>query len=251
MHQNYFSHKTIWITGASSGIGAALARALAAIPNTQLILSGRNVDRLQALQATFSSTVCLILPFDITSRSANHTAVERIKMEVGKLDIAIFNAGASEPVQLAQFDSMVFERMMAVNYYSLVYAIEAALPLLQASTAPHLVGMSSLASYAGMPGAQAYCAAKAAARSFLQGLRCEVDFPVTTLCPGFVNTPLTQKNTFPMPFLMPAEKAATIILKGIAKQKQELHFPLKLSLPLKLVTSLPNALLTTLVRRFA
>ena len=133
---------------------------------------------------------------------------------------------------------------MALNYYSLIYGVEAVLPLLRKSKAGHLVGMSSVASFLGIPEAEGYCASKAAARIFLEGLRAELyheKIKVTTICPGFVKTPMISKNDFKMPFLLEADKAAQIIADAIAQQRQELVFPSRMRWILRLLRILPKS----------
>ena len=246
----YFKNKLIWLTGASSGIGQALAKTLCR-RGGKLIISGRNTTALAALQVEFPAQIVLILPFDITDQMATLQAAKKIEQQFGHLDIAIFNAGASQHISSHTFDSAVFKTMMDVNYYSLVYGVEAALPLLQQSKTPQLVGMSSMASYTGLPSGIPYTAAKAAARNFLQGLAVEwyPKIPVSIICPGFVKTPLTNKNKFKMPGIISAEKAAEIIANGIAKKTGEIHFPKHLSLVFKCVCGLPANLKTWLLAK--
>lgn len=238
-----FKNKRIWITGASSGIGYACALAFAAQGAAKLVISGRNIKQLESLKAKLSCQQVLILPFDVTSRIENKQAAESIVSAFGGVDIVFLNAGASEHFTVRHFDSAVFERMIAVNYLSLVYGIEASLPMLRQSRAPQLIGMSSLAGYGGLPNAGSYCAAKAAARVLLESLKIDLlpeKISVSMVCPGFVSTPLTDKNRFRMPFILCPKKAARIILHGIERKKAEIHFPKRLSILLKLLNCLPK-----------
>jgi short-subunit dehydrogenase len=249
---SYFENKRILITGATSGIGYAITCVLARKPY-KLVICGRNQAVLDRLKKHFPESITLALNFDVTDKAHNMKAASDIKKTMGGLDIAILNAGASESVNMQDFDSTVYERMMAVNYFSMVYAVEAFLPLLRQSQCPHLVGMSSIAGYTGLPSRHAYSSSKAASRNFLQGLRVDLlkeKMPVTTICPGFIKTALTDKNDFVMPFLMSADKAANIILNAIARKKQEVSFPKRMSLGLKIVSSLPNAWVTHIVRQY-
>ncbi len=246
----YFQDKLIWLTGASSGIGFALAKELAK-RGGRLIISGRNQEALQRLQQECADQVVMVLPFDITDQAATLVAAAQIQQRFGHLDIAIFNAGASQHTSGNTFEVEPYLNMMQVNYYSMVYGVAAALPLLRQSVCPQLVGMASIASYTGLPGGSPYTAAKAAVRNFLQAMAVEL-YPtirVSIICPGFVATPLTAKNKFKMPLIMTPEKAAEIIADGVAKKRGEIHFPKRISLVLKCVASLPANLKTRLLAR--
>lgn len=248
---SYFTNKIIWLTGATSGIGYAVCEKLIS-EGGFIIASGRNKAVLAELKQRYPKQVLLTLAFDITDKAATLAAAKQIEALGKGLDIAIFNAGASSHASMKTFDSQPYINMININYFSILYGVEAALPLLRQSATPHLVGMSSIASYTGLPKGAPYCAAKAAARSLMQGLAAELtheNIPVSVICPGFVKTPLTDKNRFPMPFIMSPEKAARIIAKGLAKHKTEIHFPWQMSLPLKLVSSLPAGWVKQLIAR--
>lgn len=246
-----FNNKTIWLTGASKGIGRALALELAE-RGAKLALSARNEKELEQLANEMGNQPTLILPMDVTEHAANIAAVTKIMHEWGQLDIAIFNAGNAEYVDVQHFDSALFERSMLTNFQSMVYGIEAALPLLRQSSAPHIVGMSSTAAYGGLPRSEAYGASKAAIRNMLEGLRISLspeNIDVSVICPGFVRTPLTDKNDFPMPMIIEADTAAKIIADGISNRVEEIHFPKMFSLMLKFFSSLPSPMYTRLIRK--
>ena len=214
-----------------------------------MAITGRNEVALKGLVRELGDNT-LVLPFDVTNRESNHEAVTLIKQEWGGLDIAFFNAGTAEYVELDNFDAEIFERTIQNNFLSMVYGIEAVLPMLRQSTSAQLGGMSSTVSFAGIPRAEAYGASKAAIRNMLQGLRIHLlreGVNVFTVCPGFVKTPLTDKNDFPMPMIIEADEAAKIIADGILKRKAEIHFPKRFSLPYKLLSSLPASLYTKLM----
>lgn len=235
--------KRIWITGASSGIGKAVAIRLAAAGHT-LIISGRNQPLLNELAEQIKATV---IAFEATDKQANLHAAETIKNKFGGLDIAFLNAGICEYVDIKNFDSELFSRVLNNNFMSMVYGIEASLPLLRASLNPHLVGMSSTIGYLGLPRAAAYGASKAAVYNMLQGLRLDLkpeNIPVSIVCPGFVKTPLTEQNTFNMPGMISVEKAAQHIVNGINKQTEEIKFPFAFAMALKFLSVLPSKLCT-------
>lgn len=249
--EQYFSDKTIWITGASAGIGKALAISLSRF-NTQLILSSRNEEKLQAVAAQCQHDNILIAPGDLSKKQDNLSITDSINKRFGKLDIALFNAGTCEYVDVQNFDSALFERVFHANYFSMIYGIEAALPIIRESASPQIIGMSSTAYFVGLPRSEAYGASKAAIAHTLNALRISLlaeKIPVSVICPGFVETPLTDKNDFPMPGKISAEKAADYIVKGIAKQQEEIHFPKVFSFIMKIIANLPYFLQTPLLSK--
>ena len=247
--QNHLSGKRVWITGASSGIGKAVAIELAR-RGAKLAISARNEDALKEVADTIGESSTLILPFDVTDKQQNQNAVKQIEHHWGSVDIVFFNAGTAEYVDINNFSSDVFERTIKTNYLSMVYGIEAVLPLLRNSTSPQLGGMSSTVAFAGVPRAEAYGASKSAIRNMLQALRIHLiqdGIDVFTVCPGFARTPLTDKNDFPMPMRIEVDAAAKIIVDGIAKRKQEIHFPKLFSWIYKFLSYLPSEVYTRLM----
>lgn len=237
-----------WITGASSGIGRAVALEMAK-RNYNLIISGRNLANLSELAKL---THAEIIPFDVTDKSANLAAAAKIKELFSSVDIVFLNAGDCEYVDVREFDSAIIERMIKTNFLSMVYGVEAALPLLRASQNPHLVGMSSSVAYFGLPRSEGYGVSKAAIRSFFQSLRLDLmpeKIPVSIILPGFVQTPLTDKNDFPMPQRISAEKAAKKIVDGIEAKKHEILVPFLFAAFLRLLGCLPSRLATFLVHK--
>jgi NAD(P)-dependent dehydrogenase (short-subunit alcohol dehydrogenase family) len=162
-------------------------------------------------------------PCDVTDLAAVKECAAGIEGTHGPIDIVIANAGtyvASGPHE--SFDSAEYESIMRLNYGGMIHTIESVLPAMLERKRGHIVGVSSLVGYRGLPRAAAYGASKAAAINFLESLRFHTaprGVPVTIVNPGFVKTPLTDKNDFEMPFLVPAEEAARIICRGIEKQK--------------------------------
>ena len=251
MEKKGFAGQNVWITGASTGIGRAVSIELAR-RGARLAVTARNEERLQALIKELEGKGHLAVPADLCDRQANISAVEKIVSDFGMIDIAIFNAGSAQYVDIKNFDSSLFEDIIKLNFMSMVYGIEAVLPVLRSSQYPHLVGMSSLAGYFGMPRSEAYGASKAAVRNMLQALRISLvpeKIPVSIICPGFVKTPLTDKNDFPMPMIIAADRAAKIIADGIEKQKEEIYFPFIFAMLMKLIASLPSSWQTRLVTK--
>lgn len=240
----------VWVTGASTGIGRAVTIELVR-RGARVVASARNESALDTLVRECGDRV-QALPLDVTDRQANRWAAEEISRRMGGLDIAFFNAGTCEYVDVASFDSALFERTIRSNFLSMVYGIEAALPLLRQSPAPQLVGMSSTVAYRGLPRSEAYGASKAAIKNLFESLQIDLAreaFRVSVVCPGFVRTPLTDRNDFPMPFRIEADEAARRIVDGIEAGKPEIHFPRRFSLLFKLMTLLPDRLYIRLCAR--
>jgi len=249
MKTHYYEGKVIWITGASSGIGRGLVEALYDC-ECHVFISARRLEILEEIASKATKATITTLSFDVDSKEETLAAAASIEKKAGKLDIVILNAGYNDYVDVDNFSSDLFETLMTTNYLSVIRGIEASLPLLRKSKSPHIVGVSSVAGYLGLTKSAAYCASKSAIRIALQAL--QVDFgssmPITIVCPGFVKTPLTDKNTFEMPFIMTVKRASKLILSGIAKQKEEVSFPFIFSMILKVLSSLPAKLRTFLVR---
>jgi short-subunit dehydrogenase len=232
----------ILITGASSGIGAALAEALAA-PGRTLHLGGRDRARLAAVagrcRARGASVAAQAL--DLRERAALGDWVRG----AAPLDLVIANAGVSGGREGSA-------ELVAINLQALIDTAEAALPAMLGRGRGQLALMSSLAGFRGMPSAPVYCAVKAAARVYGEALRARLrpaGIDVSVICPGFVATPLTAANPFPMPLLMPAERAAAIIVTGLARRRRLIAFPRRLHWVVRLLALLPAALADPLLAR--
>ena len=243
--------RRVWVTGASAGIGRAVVVELARRGAT-VIASARNEQALNDLARECGGERVVVLPLDVTDRQANLRATDAIRQRLGGIDIAFFNAGICEYVDVATFDSAVFERTMKTNFLSMVYGIEAMLPLLREGRQPQLIGMSSTVAYRGLPRAEAYGASKAAIKHLFESLQLDLQrdgIAVSVVCPGFVRTPLTDRNDFPMPFLVEVDEAARRIVDGIEARRPEIHFPKRFSIPFKLLALLPHRLYGALCSR--
>jgi len=243
---DYFKGRRVLVTGASSGIGAAVARLLArygAVP----ILVGRDLDRLTMVAEACGPQTHFIAG-DLTDPIFIQGLGERLN-DFG-VDIAILNAGIAAYDSDGDFSPHTCHRIFQTNVGAVVDCIGLVLPILK-RTHGQLVLMSSIAGYGGLPHAASYCASKAAVRALGQSLDLDLrplGVPVTVICPGFVKTPLTDLNQFSMPFIISDDNAATEIAVGIAERRHEVHFPRRLSLLLKLVTSLPAGFQYQLLR---
>merc|ERR1711879_49402 len=243
--------QVIWLTGASSGIGAALAEALKS-RCAGLVLTSRNREALEQLAQGQSNI--LVAPADITDRRQMHHAAELIQAQFGKIDTLIANAGTCEYLDIRQFDVGLIKRVFNTNLNGLIHTLEVALPLIRQSRRGYVVGMSSSATYLPLPRAEAYGASKAAVSYLLESLRGDLAaerIDVSIISPGFVKTPLTDRNDFPMPMRITPEQAATSIVRGLERRPWEIHFPRRFTLLLKLLGLLPPSLRLTLTSKIA
>ncbi|MDB5306643.1 MAG: putative oxidoreductase [Gemmataceae bacterium] len=238
-----FTGRTTVITGASSGIGRALAVALAA-RGARVGVTARRADRLADLAREIRATGGTVetAPADVADRPALLAAVRTLEARLGPADLLIANAGMSYHTGAAEMNVPRVEEIMRVNFLGVVYAVEAVLPGMIERGHGHVVGMSSLAAFKGFPGAAAYCASKAALNAYLEGLRIELrskGVAVTTVCPGFVNTPIVANNPA-MPFLMEPDEAARRILRALRRRPGVFSFPWPLAVLMKLAKWAPD-----------
>ena len=235
----------IWIMGASDGIGAALARLWAA-RGADVILSARSADKLADLAQDLGGAE--MQPCDVTDRESLAKAARQISAS-GKVDRAITLAALYDPGKVMELEADVAARIVAVNLTGSFNFARAAVPLLRQGGQLALTG--SVAGYVGLPQGQIYSATKAGVINLAESLRAELapEVDVRLISPGFVDTRLTQKNDFDMPALIQPEDAAAAIVKGLDKGGFELHFPRRLTLPLKFLRVLPYGLALRLTRR--
>ena len=240
------------VTGASSGIGVELARQLAA-DGTKVALLARRVDLLASLGEEIRGRggVAHEIECDVRDRLNVKTAVAEAAKELGPIDLAIANAGIGHAIPAEEFDSRLVEDIIRTNLMGTVHLVEAVLPEMLARRQGQIVGVSSLAAYRGFPQTHAYCASKAAMNTFLEGLRPEIadqGISVTTVCPGFVRTPMTAKNQGAMPFLLDAEECARRILRAARARRRVYNFPRPMATAMWIVRWLPSGLLDSAVR---
>jgi len=236
----------IWLTGATSGIGEALARKLIS-QGHHVVVSARNTEALEALCHGYPNAHPL--PLDVSDRQAVLKAGDAVRELLGALDLALFNAGTCEYLNAQQFDMDLVERVFKPNLFGTLYGVEAALPLLRTARKEglpaRLAATSSASAYLPLPRAEAYGASKAAVSYFLESLRLDLDqegIDVSLIHPGFVKTPLTERNDFPMPMQVTAEQAADAIIAGLVKGRLDIHFPRRFTYLVKLLGILPPAL---------
>jgi NAD(P)-dependent dehydrogenase (short-subunit alcohol dehydrogenase family) len=218
-----------------------------------LAVSARNVKALEELLSGHPQQV-LVLPGDLTDPRQVQAMGARIGQLWGHLDQVILNAGTCEYLDTGHFEADMIERVVRANLFSATYCVEAALPLLRKARQPHLVAVCSSVTFLPLPRAEAYGASKAAMRYLFQSLRIDLaqeGIDVTLVSPGFVDTPLTRKNDFPMPMRWTAGKAAIHITTRLDKRPLEIAFPGPFIAALRVLAMLPQRLQLALGRRMA
>ncbi|HVZ38247.1 MAG TPA: SDR family NAD(P)-dependent oxidoreductase [Candidatus Kapabacteria bacterium] len=246
-------HERIIITGASSGIGRALALEYAA-RRARMVLVARR-ERLLAEVADRVSACggeAVVLAADAAERSTGQRALKLAQERFGGVDVAIMNAGRRGSTPAATFDASIADDVMAVNYLSVCYMLEAMLPAMRSAGGGTLVAIGSLAAYRGMPESGAYNASKAALATLMESLRTELrhsGIHAITIAPGFVRTEMTAPNQFRMPFLMEADEAARRIIRAIDRRRPVYRFPLGTSLVVRALQAMPVALYDRLAAR--
>ncbi|SMX43141.1 SDR family NAD(P)-dependent oxidoreductase [Octadecabacter ascidiaceicola] len=228
--------ETIWIIGASAGIGAALAREWAH-RGARLILSARSQDRLNDL-ATELGPQHIPLALDVSDRASIEAAAAKVS-ENGPLDRIVHLAALYDPGKVADLDPDAAAQIVTTNLTGSFYVAQAAPSLLRAGGQLALCG--SVAGYIGLPQGQIYSATKAGVINLAQSLRAELSgrVDVRLINPGFVDTRLTQRNTFTMPAILTPQVAASAIIDGLNTRRFEVHFPRRLTWALKLLSTLP------------
>lgn len=239
-----------WITGGGTGIGRALALRLAA-DGWQVVVSGRRPEPLLETASQLPGAIHP-WPLDVTDLPAVRRAVTDIEARHGPIALAVLNAGMYQAVKLDSFKAELMAEHMKVNYLGVVNGMDALLPAMRRRRAGHMVLVASVAGYRGLPLASGYGPTKAALINLAESLKYM--FQKEGLCisvcnPGFVETPLTDGNRFPMPFLMRAEDAAAALQRGIYQRKFEIAFPTRFVLILKVMRALPYWLYFPLIRR--
>ncbi len=239
-----FANQVAVITGASSGIGWELAKALAA-RGCAVGLLARRRDKLEALAKEIEAAGgrAAVAVANVADRHETVAAIHQLRDALGPVDLLIANSGVGLPTELEPMNMDEVDNMIRVNFLGVVYAIEAVLPEMLKRGKGHLSAVSSLASYKGMPGESGYCSSKAAVNTYLEGLRIQLrsrGIAVTTICPGFIRTPMTNVNPFKMPFLMDADRAAQLILRALDRRKKVYNFPWQTYLLMKLTRWLPD-----------
>jgi NAD(P)-dependent dehydrogenase (short-subunit alcohol dehydrogenase family) len=243
----------VWLVGASSGIGAALAAELAG-RGARIALSARRQSALAevARRCTGADGAPLLLPLDVIDAAAVRDAHDRMLGEWGGIDLTVWLAGDYTPMRADAFELAAARRILDINL-AVFNGLEVLLPTLRRQRRGALAIVSSVAGYRGLPRSLVYGPTKAALNNLADALYLDLHplgVGVHLVCPGFVDTPLTAGNEFPMPGLIGPEEAARHIAAGLEKGRFEIRFPLTFTLVMRLLGMLPHRLYFALVRRF-
>ena len=242
--------KVIWITGASSGIGKALAIKFAE-NNWIVAASARRenlLDELKLINENIHS-----FPLDVTEIDKCKLTSKKIIERFGNIDICVFGTGMHDPKSEKKFNLEKIREIMEVNYFGTMNSINSVYEYFSEKQNGQISIISSVAGYRGLPAAGAYCASKAALTSFAESLYFDMQMKkvrVSLISPGFIKTPMTDQNDFPMPMIKSPEFAANEIFKGLTiKKRFEIHFPKVFTYFLKFLQILPSSLYFKLVAK--
>ena len=241
--------KSVWLVGASSGIGRATASALHA-QGAKVFVSARNRQALDTFVAEHPGAVAVAVD---AGDAASVDKASELVLDHGPLDLLLYCAGYYKEMRATEFDLKEMLKHQQVNYVGALYVLNAVLPHFAARKAGHISLISSVAGYRGLPKSLAYGPTKAALINLAETLYVDLQdrrVGVSLICPGFVETPLTAQNKFTMPGLIKPEQAAQEILRGWQRGEFEIHFPKRFTLWMKALSLLPNALYFPLVRKF-
>src|ERR1043166_982673 len=230
----------VFITGASSGLGRGLALHYAS-QGANVVAAARRREELEKLPGVEP------LALDVLDTAKLVKAVQS-----QEFDLVIANAGTGWPTSARKIDWTKVKNILDVNTTACCVTIAAALPQMVARDSGHVVAVSSLAAFRGMPGNGAYCASKAAVHTFMESVRVDLrrtKVRATTIYPGFVKTEMTAKNKFPMPFLMELDDAVRVMARGIARGAKPIAYPLPMSAATRLLHALPRSIYEPLAGR--
>ncbi len=243
--------RVVWITGAGKGIGRALARRLAHDGWT-VAASARTGKDLSSLSAECQPDRVHGFPLDVSDLALTEATVAEIERQLGELDLVVFNAGTHVTMTAENFSVETFRHLTEVNLMGTVNGLAQIVPRFIGRKRGHIAVVASLAGYRGLPTSAAYGATKAGLINMCEALKPELEphgVRLTLINPGFVETPLTDRNDFPMPFLIPVEEAIDRIVDGLARSAFEITFPWRFAVLMRALRVLPDRLFFTLTRR--
>ena len=233
------NQKKIWITGASSGIGKAVAEKFAK-EGWKVAVSARRKELLDELAGNQNITS---FPLDVTNRDQINNVFKNILNEFGDLDICLFSSGTYEPKDEQNIDPDKIKNVINVNFLGVIDCVKAVEDFFKKKKSGHISIVSSIAGYRGLPNSSGYGPSKAALTNFTESIYFDFkkfNVSISVISPGFIKTPMTDTNEFPMPFIKSPQFAADRIFKGIVKSNNfEIHFPKALTVLLKFFRILP------------
>lgn len=225
-----------WIIGASTGIGAAVADELQN-KGWQVVRSSRSQGEIR---------------IDISNDESVQQAAVQYESKYGEYDLVLVMAGFWKRMSAKKFDLAIFKEHNNTNIVGMARCAAAVLPKMISADCGTFMGVSSVAGFRGLPGSSGYGPSKAAQINFLESIRTDLvntNVKIVTVSPGFVKTPMTDVNTFPMPFIISAERAAKIIVKGIEKKRTEIVFPIPMAISMKLARLVPASIWPKLFKK--
>ena len=240
----------VWVTGAGSGIGRGLAKKLAQL-GWSVAVSARTASDLEELAAEVPERIA-VFPVDVTDEIAVARTVNSIEASLGEIDLAVLNAGSYFPVTAKDFSVANFRKTIDINLMGTIHCIGPLAPKMIARRSGHIAIMASVAGFVGLPTSASYGATKAALNNMAEALKPEFEaegVTLTVINPGFVRTPATDKNSFPMPFMIDVDEAVDDIVKGLDNKQFEITFPWQMALSMRTLRMLPHWLLFTITRR--
>ena len=244
--------RNVWITGASRGLGAALVHRYIAEGAHVYMTARDHAAMSEVAMRSGSPERCHALPADVTDAAQLKQVIQAIIDEAGHIDLAILNAGTYVRGGIDDFTVETMREIFEINVFAIAAAIEQLLPGWRAKGRGQCAIVGSVAGDVGLPYAAFYSASKSALRRMAESLFPEFEragLGLHLISPGFVDTPLTSKNDFPMPFMVSAERAAEEIYAGLEKNKFEIRFPARMSIVIRLLAALPYALKFALCKR--
>lgn len=253
MNSKHWNDKTVMITGASSGIGKGLALEIAA-RGGRLGLVARREDLLNEIvdEIAKRNGTAIAVSADVRDANAMQQAADRLRGELGPIDVLIANAGVATTDYVAKLDPQVVADVININVLGAVNTVAAVLPEMVERKSGQLVGIASLAGYRGLPKSAAYCASKAAVSSFFESLRIDLrhtGVTVSIIYPGFIKTPLTSGRQAKMPYLMELDYGVKKIVTAIEKRKKSYAFPWQLATIVRSGLIMPPALYDWIAER--
>jgi len=242
--------KTIWITGASSGIGRELALKFAR-EGWQVAVSARRENLLNEISEL--NNKIFSFPLDVTDSEKCKEVFNQIKEKFNEIDISIFCTGIHDPKSERKLNLESFRKIMNVNFFGTINSINAVYEYYKEKKSGHISIVSSVAGYRGLPAGGAYCASKSALTNYAESLYFDMkrhNVRVSVVSPGFIKTPMTDLNDIPMPMIQSAEFAANEMFKGLTNSNSfEIHFPKKFTFIMKILKIMPNWLYLKLVKK--
>ena len=243
-------NKVVWITGASSGIGKSLALKFAK-EGWSVAISARREDLLNEISK--SNGKIKSFPLDVNDQNQCDKTFEKIKETYKDIELCVFSTGIHDPKSEKEFNLEKIRTIMETNFFGTMNSINSVYKYFKEKKSGHISIVSSVAGYRGLPAAGAYCASKAALTSFAESLYFDMQMKnvhVSLISPGFIKTPMTDQNDFPMPMIKSPEFAANEIYKGLTEKKGfEIHFPKAFTFIMKFLQILPNGLYFKLVSK--